>query len=284
VSSDKAPSVRFRRIGRTLRELRENAGLTLIAAGRRLERSPASLSMIENGTQPIRPRDLAFILDRYGVTLGPLRESLLHLARQGRKKDWTRSYEGWISPAGLDYASIEADSAMIRDFELYLVPGLLQTEEYARALMGSRLRSETRDNTELVEFRMARQKILLGEDPPRLVAIVGEAALRQCVGGPTVMRDQLDRLIEVAAYEHVTVRVLPFSTGAQRGLACRFTILDLHAPGNLTVVAVEDLTRISFRERDEEAAMFVNAFARLNAAALDETHSVTLMERIRSTT
>jgi transcriptional regulator with XRE-family HTH domain len=284
MAADKAPSVRFRRIGRTLRELREEAGLTLVAAGRRLERSPASLSVIENGTQAIRPRDLAFILDRYNVAPGPRRDSLLHLAHQGQKKDWTRRYEGRISPAGLDYASIEADSAVIRSFELYLIPGLLQTEDYAGAVMGTRLRVESHGNTELVEFRMARQKIMFGEDPPRLEVVLGEAALRQCVGGKSVMRIQLDRLIEVAGHEHITLRVLPFSAGAQPSLGGRFNIFDLRAPGHLTVVAVEDLTRISFRERDEEAEMFVNAFARLSAAALDETRSLALMKQIRSKT
>jgi transcriptional regulator with XRE-family HTH domain len=284
VPPDKGPSVRFRRIGRTLRELREDAGLTLSAAGRRLERSTASLSMIENGLQQIRPRDLAYILDFYGVPSGPVRASLLHLAQQGRQKDWMRSYEGRISAAGLDYASCEADSAVIRGFELYLVPGLLQTEAYARAVMDAGLPSETRDNAELVAFRMARQKILARPDPPRLVVVIGEAALRQSVGGRDVMRAQLERLIEAAALDHVALRVLPFSAGARPGLDGRFNIFDLRAPGRLTVVVVEDLTRMSFRERDEEAIVFAAVFDRLRAAALDEARSLALMKRIRSGT
>lgn len=281
---EKGSSIRFRRIGRTLRELREDAGLTLSTAGRRLERSSASLSMIENGMQPIRPRDLAFILDFYGVGDGALRESLLHLAAQGRQKDWTHRYEGRISAAGLDYASCEADSALIRAFELYLVPGLLQTEEYARAVMDAGPPSGTRDNAELVAFRMARQAIVARAAPPRLVAVIGEAALRQRVGGGPVMRAQIERLIEATALDHVEIRVLPFTAGARPGLDGRFNLFDLRAPGRLTVVVVEDLTRISFRERDEEAAVFAAVFDRLRAAALEETCSRELMKRIRSET
>jgi hypothetical protein len=112
MSSEKWPSVRFRRIGRTLRELRD-----------------------ETGMQPIRARDLAQILDFYGVRDGPERESLLHLARQGRKKNWPRSLEGRISAAALDFASLESDSALIRTFHPNLVPGLLQIEDYIRAVV-----------------------------------------------------------------------------------------------------------------------------------------------------
>jgi Domain of unknown function (DUF5753) len=184
----------------------------------------------------------------------------------------------------LDYASVEADSAMIRGFELYLVPGLLQTEEYARAVMDIGLPSETRDDKELVAFRMARQQILTRPDPPRLLAVIGEAALRQRVGGRAVMRAQLDRLIEAAGLDHVALRVLPFSAGARPGLDGRFNIFDLRAPGRLTVVVVEDLTRMSFRERDEEAAVFAQVFHRLRTAAPDESHSLALVKRIRSET
>jgi hypothetical protein len=146
------------------------------------------------------------------------------------------------------------------------------------------LPSETRDNKELVAFRMARQKILTRPDPPRLMAVIGEAALRQRVGGRAVTRAQLDRLVEAAGLDHVALRVLPFAAGARPGLGGRFNIFDLRAPGRLTVVVVEDLTRISFRERDEETAVFEQVFDRLYAASLDESHSLALMKRIRSQT
>lgn len=256
--------------------------MTLDTAGRRLERSPASLSTIETGQLAIRARDLAQILDYYGIREGPERESLLHLARQGRKKDWPRSYEGRISAAALDFASLESDSAVIRTFHPSLVPGLLQTEDYIRAVVGVGQDMETRDNSELVAFRKSRQRILARPDPPRLLAVVAEAALRQHIGGPAVLRAQLRRLLDAAACDHIALRVLPFSAGAHPGVNGPFDLFTLRPPGRITVAVVEDLIQVVFREREEEVAAYARAFAEIAAAALDGARSLELIERIVS--
>lgn len=282
MSSANRSSVRYRRIGRTLRKLREERGWTLATAGRHLEWSAASLSTIETGQLAIRARGLAPILDVYGMRDGPERESLLHLARQGRKKDWPRSYEGRISAAALDIASLESDCAVIRCFHPSLVPGLLQIEDYTRAVVSVGQDIKTRDNAELVAFRMSRQRILDQPDPPQLFVVVGEAALRQHIGGPDVLRAQLRRLLDVATCDHITLRVLPFSADVHPGVNGAFDLFTLRPPGRLTVAVVEDLTQVSFREREEEVAAYDRAFAAIGAAALDEARSRALIERIVS--
>jgi transcriptional regulator with XRE-family HTH domain len=282
MSHANTPSVRFRRIGRTLRTLREERGMTLDTAGRRMERSAASLSTIETGQLAIRARDLAQILDFYGIRDGVERESLLHLARQGRKKDWPRSYEGRVSAAALDWASLESDSAVIRSFHPSLVPGLLQIEEYIRAVVSVGPDSKTRDNAQLVAFRISRQQILERPNPPRLLAVVAEAALRQHIGGPKVLRAQLRHLLDATARDHIALRVLPFAADVHPGINGAFDIFTLRPPGRLTVAVVEDLTQVSFREREEEVAAYEQAFEAIVAIALDEGRSRELIKRIVS--
>ncbi|MEV0400358.1 Scr1 family TA system antitoxin-like transcriptional regulator [Actinoallomurus sp. NPDC050550] len=126
----KAPSVRLRRIGSALRKAREENGMTVDTASRRYGRSTGWLSTLENGLHPVDPQELTDLLDFYGVPKGPLRESLIHLAKHDHKQ-WGRAYEGRISSAALDLASLEEDSALIRNFEPNVIPGLLQSEAYA---------------------------------------------------------------------------------------------------------------------------------------------------------
>src|SRR5215211_1801219 len=134
--SPQRPTVRSRRIGSALRRLREEKDLTVRAACRRTQHSPGWLSTIENGNQPIHLDDLRGLFDFYRVPQqSPLRESLMHLARPGRRKNWQRVREDRISPTALDLASLEQDSASIRAFAPNLIPGLLQIEEYARAVI-----------------------------------------------------------------------------------------------------------------------------------------------------
>jgi len=284
MAHENPPSVRFRRIGRTLRELREEANRSLRTAGRDLDRSPSNLSMIENGRQPIRPRDLGQILDYYGVRDGPLRQSLMYLAEQGRERDWTGAYQGRISPAGQDLASLERDSGRICSFQPARVPGLLQTEACARAVITSGPANPSLDVAGLVAFRLGRQRILGQPDPPRFEAVIGEAALRQQVGGPEAMREQLSQLAHQSRHDHISLRVLPFSAGGPIWHSGSFDTLELRQPGELTVVVLENLTHMSFREKDDEVAEFQRFFAHVWEIALDEARSLDLIEEIASET
>ncbi|GAA4624210.1 helix-turn-helix transcriptional regulator [Actinoallomurus vinaceus] len=280
----KVPSVRLRRIGSALRKAHEENGMTVDTASRRYGRSTGWLSTLENGLHAVDPQELADLLDFYGVPDGPLRESLIHLARHDPGKNWQRAREGRISAAALDLASLEEDSALIRNFEPSVIPGLLQTEEYAWALMKAGLRSPARNNSELVRFRMDRQRILTRTDPPRFEAVIGEAALRQQVGGTSVMRKQLRHLIEKLGSSRIAIYVLPFSADAHLGIAGSFDLLTLRPPGELTVSLVEDFTQSNFVEDDREVAIFERIFSYFKDASLDERCSLRLIEQILSAT
>lgn len=256
--------------------------MTLDAVARRMVRSQAWLSTVETGLQPIHPDDLVRLLDFYDVPDGPLRESLLHLAAQGQQKNWGRAYEGRISAAALDLASLEADSAQIRTFQPNLVPGLLQIEMYTRALIAAGLPSTTRDIAELVTFRMARQAVLARPDPPRYQAIIGESVLHHLVGDVSVMRAQLGRLIESARLNHVELRILPHSASAHLWLAGPFHLLALRPPGLLTVSVVENFTQSTFVEDQHEVTTHEEIFAHLLTASLDESQSVKVINRLMS--
>ncbi|HEX6469267.1 MAG TPA: helix-turn-helix transcriptional regulator [Streptosporangiaceae bacterium] len=282
MASPNRPSVRFRRIGAALRQARESRGLTIETAARRFGRSPGWMSTTENGLQIIRVDDLADLLDFYRVTDDTLRESLLHLAARGRRKNWERAYEGRISAAALDLASLEADSAEIRTFQPSLIPGLLQTADYTGALIAAGLPGATENADELVTFRMARQNVLTRHDPPIFRAIIGEAALHHQVGSRTVMEAQFSRLLEAASLDHVALHMLPFSASACLWLAGPFDLFSLRPPGRLTVSVVEHFTQNSFVEAEQEVATHEQIFDHLLAAALNESRSLDVIERILS--
>jgi transcriptional regulator with XRE-family HTH domain len=280
--SGNTPSVRLRRIGSALRKAREDSGMTLDTACRRYGRSKGWLSTLENGLHSIDPQELADLLDFYRLPNGPLRESLLHLAAHRPSGNWRRAYEGRISAAALDLASLEEDAALIRTFQPNVIPGLLQSEEYASALMKAGLSSPMRNNAELVRFRMERQRILSREDPPCYEAVIGEAALRQQIGGAAVMRAQLYRLLDCPRPGLVALYVLPFSAETHLGIAGSFDIFSLRPPGRLTVAAVEDFAQSTFVESDTEVATFERIFSYFRNAALDESSSLRLLEEIAS--
>lgn len=275
------PSVRFRRIGSALRKARENTGQTLDAAARKFGRSPGWLSTTENGLHAVRVDDLADLLDFYAIK-DPLRTSLLHLAAQGRRKNWHRAREGRISAAALDLASLEEDSASIRTFQPNLLPGLLQKENYTRALIRAGLPNAARDADELVAFRMARQEVLARSDPPQYRVVIGEAALHNQVGEADVMHQQLQRLVEAARSDHVALHVLPYTASACLWLAGPFHLLTLRPPGRLTVSVIELFTQSSFVEDEREVTAHEEIFSHLLSAALDEPRSLDLIEQLVS--
>ncbi|MEV5752334.1 helix-turn-helix transcriptional regulator [Actinoallomurus sp. NPDC052308] len=276
------PSVRLRRIGSALRKAREDSGLTIDTACRRYGRSKSWLSTLENGLHSIDPQELADLLDFYKVPEGPLRESLLHLATHKPGKNWERAYEGRISAAALDLASLEDDADLIRTFGPCVVPGLLQTPAYARELMSVGPARPVRRSAALVAFRMARQKVLSCPNPARYVTVISESVLHHQVGDPDLMHAQLRRLSEAAQAENVTLRVLPNSAAAHLWLAGPFHLLSMRPPGYLTVSVVEQFTKSLFVEDEKEIALHEEIFSLLLDASLDEDASQKLIERLAS--
>ncbi|MFC4909204.1 helix-turn-helix domain-containing protein [Actinomadura gamaensis] len=278
---------RRRKIGDALRQFREERGLTQGEAALLVDRSASSLSAFENGYQSIRPRDLLYILDEYGVTDAAERARLLSLARQGRQYGWWHTFEQRLEPGVLDFASLESDALRIRIFAPSWVHGLFQSEDYARQIIthsGVALRS-TRDVETEIEFRLGRQRDLLRPGRSvRVEAIIGETALRQMSGAPQLKRAQLERLLADGGLPGFGLRVLPFSAGFHPGVEGPFTILDVGPEPMFQVVTVHSLTRSWYIDDEPELNHYGEVFDRIREVALSESDSRAMIEQIRSET
>lgn len=275
------PAVRRRQLGRQLRELRVAAGLTTIRAGAEVSGfSAASLSRIETAKQAILPRTVMAICQAYGVG-APVLDHLLRLARESEERGWLVAYSD-TTPAWLErYVGEEGDAAEIWAYELTLIPGLLQTEAYCRAVAESWGPSITDAEVERrVALRRARQERLARTPQPTLVAIVGMAALLQEVGGPDVMREQREQLAALAERDNIELRVLPFSTGAHPGMVSAFTMLHFPADIGDPTIFVEVDSGALYPDRPVDFARYTWIFERLRELALPPAESRALASRL----
>jgi transcriptional regulator with XRE-family HTH domain len=276
-----SPTVRRRRLGIELRRLREAVGLSLEDAARRLERTGATVSRMETGRISVRIRDVNALLDLYGVTDPQTREGLLTLVRESWQKGWWHTYSD-VLPATLDMlVGLETAAASILTYEINLVPGLLQTADYARALFRAGKRFDSPDKIERqVELRLNRQAVLTGEDPPDLWAVLDEAAIRRQVGGPEVMRRQVERLVEASAQPNITIQVMPFAAGAHMGMSAAFNIYQFpEESGDPSVGYSNNQTGTLYIEKAEEVRRYKLIFDHLRAAALSPDDSIALLSR-----
>src|SRR5215831_6890943 len=202
-----SPTVRRKRLGIELRRLREHAGLTCEDVGQRLDCSGTRISRMETGRISVRPGDVRELLEIYGV-FGREADSLVQLAREARRKGWWHTY-GRALPTWFEaYLGLEVETVRLRDFQPMVIPGLLQTEDYARAVLHAAPNGgSTQDIDRLVALRMERQFVLGQANPPDLWVVLSEGVLRVQVGGASVMRAQLRRLIDAAERSHVTLQV-----------------------------------------------------------------------------
>jgi len=269
-----APPIRRRRLGAALRRLRLAAGLTLQGAAERLEISDSTLSRLENGQGRLRRIDVAAALDVYGVQDEDLRTTLLNLTGQIRDKGWWQYYRRAIPEPYADYISVEAAATSIDAHTVQLVHGLLQTEAYTRALAEAwRIRTEPLDVDALVAVRRTRQRMLGGEEPLRLRVVMHESALRQNVGGPEVMRGQIERVIEECRRPNIVIQIITHSAGAYSGLDEPFAIVGFGNPLENDVVCLDNLTRTHFLETTDEVRNYASVFDQLRAAALSPERS-----------
>lgn len=272
------PSLRARWLGAKLAELRQQAELkSLAAAAAKAGRSTASLSRIENGIVYLPPRDLPPILDAYGVTAGDLREKLLIVAMeiQQERRGWWLDHDDVLSPSYLDLIRIEATADEIHTYETHFVPGLVQTEAYARAAATASWEPASAEALdEFVAVRMNRKQIFSRDVPVRLKAVISEAVLRHPVGGKEIFRAQLRHLNERAAAGEIVLQVLPFGAGPHPGMAGAFTVLRLPS---LDVVHVELMNSDAYIEDDVGVAHYMSAFERLSSLAADPDESERLI-------
>ena len=275
-----SPTVRRKRLGIELRRLREQAGLTCEDVGQRLDCSGTRISRMETGRISVKPGDVRELLEIYGVA-GTEADSLVQLAREARRKGWWHTY-GRVLPTWFEaYIGLESEAVRLRDFQSMVIPGLLQTEDYARAVLRAAPNAgSSEDIDRQVALRMQRQAILEQANPPSLWVVLSESVLRVQVGGPSVMRAQLRRLIDAAERSNVTLQVLPFTTAAHVQPISPFTILEFPEAADPTVVYLEHLTGSLFLESEEEVRRYTVVFDHLRAEALGPGQSTSLIAQV----
>jgi transcriptional regulator with XRE-family HTH domain len=278
------PTVRLRRLAGELRGLREEAELTPKAVAERTEINTATLYRVE--TAKVRPqrRTVISLLDAYGVT-GEKRAELLELLKQSAQLGWLNRFEQELPELYLHYVSFEAEARSIRNYETIFVPGLLQTEDYARAaITQAGLPIPNSDDIDhRVEVRMQRQAALTRKDPLQLWAIVDEAVLHRVVGGESVMLTQLQHLVEASKAANVVVQVIPFGAGAHAGMPGSFVILDFPEPKDPELIYSDSMAGDLFLETDADVRRFTAVFDLLRASALSPKDSTRMInERIKA--
>jgi transcriptional regulator with XRE-family HTH domain len=266
----RSPKVRRRRLGIELRQLREGAEYTIEQVAARLEVSDSKISRIENGQVGATPRDVRDMAALYGVT-GQRMENLMQLARETREKPWWHEY----SDLKLDYAAYEAEASSILIFSPMLLPGLLQTADYARSVLRAiRYDMPSEQIERFVEFRMKRQGLLTEPNPPSLWVVIDEAILCRMIGGAKVMHQQVKSLIEIASLPNVTLQLLPFSGGAHAGLDGPFFVVRFLEPTDRDMIYFEHTDWEHYVDDPKAITLYLTLFEHLRAAALKPDDSI----------
>jgi transcriptional regulator with XRE-family HTH domain len=281
MTGEHSPTVRRRRLAAELRVLREAAHLTCEEVAEHLECSASKISRVETGRVSVSPRDVRDMLTLYGVDPQQL-DSLVQLARESRQKGWWHAYSDTIQPRFATYVGLEDAATEIRTYEVNLVPGLLQTEDYARAVINAGNLTGTQEEVERrVALRMARQPMVLsGPNPPQLWAVLDEGVLHRTVGGRGLMRLQLEHLLEMAERPNVAVQVIPFTAGAHPGMGKPFVILAFPERADPDVVYLEDFTSALYLEDVDEIDRYNVLFNHLRATALSFEESAALITSV----
>lgn len=269
-------------LGRQLRRFREAAGVTSEDAGYRIRASRSKISRMEKGRVGFKERDVADLLTLYGVTDSETRSSVLSLVGLAGASGWWSRYDevlpDWFEP----YLGLESAASLIRCFELQFVPGLFQTADYARAvvLLGpTAVPGEDTDRT--VALRLKRQDLLSRPRAPRIWAVVDEGVLRRPIGGRAVMRDQLNRLAEIADLPNVTLQVVPFGRGGHAAAGGSFSMLRFDEADVPDMVYLEHLSSAVYLDKREDVDLYAGVMDRLGARALTPAQTLNFLTRIR---
>jgi transcriptional regulator with XRE-family HTH domain len=278
-----SPTVRSKRLRRELRRLREERGLTIeqVAIQAGSEWNPSTLGRWENGDRRIRPADLRSLFEVYEVP-AEQREILMTLAREARQRGWWQVYGDVLPSEYSSYIGLETEALSMRTYQQQLIPALVQTGEYARAV----IRAGRPDDTDAqigrrAAVRLDRQNVLADDHPMNLWAVIDEAAIRRVVGSPEVMQNQLNHIAEVAERPGIQLQVLPFSTGAHAAMAASFVILGFEGP-DPDVVYLDTGTSALFVEETSEVGAYRLMFDHLRASALAPGESVRLFRETAS--
>jgi transcriptional regulator with XRE-family HTH domain len=276
------PTVRRRRLGAELRRLREANSLKLEEVAEQLGLAPSTLSRIETGKAPTKTAYLTTMLGMYGIDDPAVRKVLVDMAREGHRKGWWSIYDD-VLPSGFDiYVGLEAEASGLRSYETDVVHGLLQTTDYALAVLRElRPRDSDEQVARGVDLRMQRQRLLDSDPPLDLWLILDEGAIRRNIGGAKVMRPQLEHLIQASRWSNVTLQVLGFETGAHAGLVGPFSILQFPERGDSEVAYTESVGGMIYLEKEREVRACAEAFDRMRAAALSPAASIELIQQVQ---
>ncbi|GHI05943.1 XRE family transcriptional regulator [Streptomyces cellostaticus] len=251
-------------LGSQLRRLREARGITREAAGYSIRASESKISRMELGRVSFKTRDVEDLLTLYGITDEAERESLLSLAREANVAGWWHSYTDVLPSWFPTYVGLEGAASLIRVYEVQFVHGLLQTEEYARAVVRRGMRGASAADVERrVALRLERQKHLLAQNAPEFHIVLDEAALRRPYGDRDVMRGQLQHLIDISQRPNVRLQVMPFGFGGHSGESGAFTILSFPESDLSDVVYLEQLTSALYLDKREDVTQYEQALKEL---------------------
>jgi transcriptional regulator with XRE-family HTH domain len=273
-----SPTVRRRELGALLRKLRADRNLKIADVARRLECSESKISRMETGQRGALARDVRDLCDIYGVD-SKMRDHLLELASEGKRSAWWQSLNLPYSR----YVGLEAEASVISDYRLDAMPGLLQTADYAHAIVKAAVpRWVPQIVKERVDARLARQQILTRqENPPTLLAVIDESALHRVVGSPAVMTAQLGHLLEVSSMPNVDLRVIPYSAGALPS-GNQFIILNFKLPDVPDVVFIEGLTADSYLGDPQDLEAYNTTFRALYDLAEGDERALAIIAAARS--
>jgi hypothetical protein len=277
VNQRRSPTIRRRRLGVELRRHRTEAGITIDVVAERLGCSPSKVSRIETGHTSATPRDVKNMLDIYGLA-GNISDELVEIASEARQKGWWHPYSAVLLGA---YVGLETAARSMRSYEQQVIPGLLQSEEYAIAVIrGARSSDPDAEVERRVRVRMERQSLLIQDDPIDLWVVLDEAVVSRPVGGDEVMRDQLVRLVEAAELPNVTLQILPFAAGAHAGMDGTFAILDFPDVEDPGVVYIENATGGLFLEKTDDLQKYGMTFETIQSTALTPEESTKMIEML----
>jgi transcriptional regulator with XRE-family HTH domain len=286
MATAQGPIVGRRRLRFALRQGREAAGLTQEQVASQMDWSLSKLIRIEAGTVSLSTIDLKALLNLYGITDSAAIGELVDLARASRQRTWWAGYKGRLAEhasTSLSYVGLEAETSSLKYFNALMIPGLLQTATYARALITAAVAVDLSDQEidALVELRIARQREVLGRpNPPQVRVVLDEAALRRPIGGGSAMHEQLMQLAELGLQSNIDIRVLPFATGAYPAMYGPFMVFEFPAPADTPIVFLENAISGDALERPDEIEPYIRAFEEMWSSALSQTSTLALIERV----
>lgn len=276
------PTVQRILLGSQLRKLREDRGITREQAGYEIRASASKISRIELGRVALKERDVADLLTLYQVTGEAERAPLLALADAANIPGWWHRYGDLLADWFQPYLGLEEAASIIRTYQVQFVPGLLQTPDYARAVISAGdPDAPAAEIDRRVAMRMARQELLTRASPPRLWAVIDEAALHRPIGSNDIMRDQLQALIKKLGLDHIIVQVMPFRFGAHAAEAGAFSILRFPEPDLPDVIYLEHLTSAIYLDKRRDVDPYLQAMERLCAQAEPRHRTPAILAAIR---